>query len=295
MRRADIAMYVAKRSRAGAALFEPDLEQPTVSRVSLLGEVRSAIEGGHLDLHFQPQVQMPAGQLARAEALVRWRHPQRGLILPGEFIPLVEQSGLMNQLTARVLRDALAYYQQWRAVGLRIPLTVNLSARNLNDPRLADTLAALLREYNVTPMDLTLDISEASLLSEATRALDLLHHVRSLGVRVAVDDFGGNVPALPLLRRLPVDEVKLDHSVVRSMDLAGSTLQDAIAVGHAMGLVVSAEGVEEPRTWRRLSELNCDMAQGYLVSYPLPAANLVEWVRGRQRGWGNELIAYPRK
>jgi diguanylate cyclase (GGDEF)-like protein len=285
LRRADVAMYVAKRSGSGFACYSPEQDENSPDRLLLLGELRQAITDNELVLYFQPKVSLKTGRLVDVEALVRWRHPRRGFLSPDVFIPLAEQTGLIKQLTEWVLEAAMRQARVWRQRGLTIPVAVNVSVQNLHDPALAHTIATLLQRYRMRPSDLIVEITETSVLRDPARATEVLKRLRTLGVLVAIDDFGTGQSALGYLKQLPADELKIDCSFIR--DLAHShydaaIVRAAIELGHNLGLSVVAEGVEDADTWDRLAALGCDVAQGYYMSRPLPAAELDEWLQTSQ-------------
>jgi diguanylate cyclase (GGDEF)-like protein/PAS domain S-box-containing protein len=284
LQRADVAMYVAKRSGTGHAVYTPDQDQHSPNRLSLAGELRHAIEQDQLVLHYQPKLDLASRQVVGVEALVRWQHPGQGLVLPDQFIPLAEQSGLIHPLAEWVLGEAARQYHHWRLAGFDLPVAVNLSMRNLHDPRLSHTIANLLATWNLTAAALNLEITESSLMADPHRALEVLGRLRELGLSIAIDDFGTGYSSLAYLKRLPVAELKLDRSFVREMasdprDLA--IVRSTVDLAHNLGLRVVAEGVEDSASQELLAELACDQAQGYFISRPLPAAALTDWLRRR--------------
>jgi EAL domain-containing protein (putative c-di-GMP-specific phosphodiesterase class I) len=254
----------------------------------LLGELRQAITANQLVLHFQPKVSLETGRIVHAEALVRWQHPQHGLLAPDRFIPLAEQTGLIAPLTDWVLDAALRQARVWRERGRAIPVAVNVSVQNLDDPRLAASVAELLDRYGVPPRDLIVEITETSVLVDPARATEVLGRLRTLGVRVAIDDFGAGQSALGYLKQLPADELKIDRSFIRDLqhnDRDAAIVRAAIELGHSLGLSVVAEGVEDEVTWDQLASLGCDVAQGYFMARPLTADDLETWLRTSR--WGH--------
>ncbi|GAC1317910.1 MAG: hypothetical protein NVSMB2_12190 [Chloroflexota bacterium] len=281
LRQADVAMYESKRKRSGYECYTPELDGNTSERVSLLGELRPAIADGQLVLHFQPKIGMQERRIVHAEALVRWQHPVRGLVPPDIFIPLAEQSGLVHPLTEWVLDAALAQYRVWRNGGRIIPLAVNVSAQNLHEPTFEESITTLLRKHDIPAGDLTLEITETSVLQDPEHATQVLGRLQTLGIRIAIDDFGAGHSALAYLKQLPVDELKIDRSFVR--DLAhsprdGAIVGAAIELGHRLGFSVVAEGVEDKATWDQLRLLGCDIAQGYYMARPLAPHALEAWI-----------------
>jgi diguanylate cyclase (GGDEF)-like protein/PAS domain S-box-containing protein len=282
LRRADVAMYVAKRAGGGYAVFSAEQDRHSPDRLALVGELRQAIEQNELTLHYQPKVSVGNGMVTGVEALVRWQHPERGLIPPDRFIPLAEQTGLIQPLTRWVLGAALRQCHMLRQAGLEIPVSVNLSMRNLHDPDLPAAIAELLARWGVPPAGLRVEVTESAVMADPGRALDVLGKLRALGLEIAIDDFGTGYSSLGYLKRLPVTQLKIDRSFVQHMATDGSDLaivQATIAMGHNLGLTVVAEGVEDKFAWELLNRLGCDAAQGYYVSRPLPAQELLDWLR----------------
>ncbi len=282
LRRADMAMDAAKRGRLGQALYEPAQDQHSPERLALSGALRDAIEQGALVLHYQPQVDLASGHVCGVEALVRWPHPERGLIPPDAFIPLAEQTGLIAPLTEWVLAEAIRQAREWQRAGLLLGASVNLSMWNLHDPALPDRVAALLHAHGLAPAWLRLELTESALMADTDRTMDVLARLAALGVHLAVDDFGSGYSSLSYLKRLPVDELKIDKGFVREMatdETDRAIVASTVGMGHALGLRVVAEGIEDQATWELLAGMGCDMAQGYYVARPLPPDALVRWLR----------------
>jgi diguanylate cyclase (GGDEF)-like protein len=283
LRRADVAMYVAKRdgSNPGYALYTADQDQHSPMRLALVAELRRAIEQDELSLYFQPKVRVASGKVTCAEALVRWQHPQHGLLSPDLFVPIAEQTGLIRPLSRWVLNAALRQVNRWRRDGLDLAVAVNLSMRNLHDPEIVDMIRKLLARWGVPAACLTIEITESSLMADAARALEVLEHLQAMGVAVSIDDFGTGYSSLAYLKRLPVNELKIDKSFVAHMasddnDLA--IVRSTVGLAHDLGLSVVAEGVEDQDTWDLLVDVGCDVAQGYFISRPLPPLVLGEWL-----------------
>jgi diguanylate cyclase (GGDEF)-like protein/PAS domain S-box-containing protein len=287
-RRADVAMYTAKRSGGGSAVYSPEHDQSSVRRLSLLGELRRAIADDELVLHFQPSIDLRTGDICGAEALVRWEHPTHGLTPPTEFIELAEVSGLIQPLTRWVLERAVRQICSWRDEGVHLPVAVNLSVRNLYDLELAPWLNSLLLDHGVEASMLTLEITESELMDDPLYAMEVLGKLKALGLSTSIDDFGTGYSSLAYLKNLPIDELKIDRSFVGSMVTDESDLtivRSTIDLSHNLGLDVVAEGVEDGATLARLAELGCDRAQGYYLSRPVPADQLTAWLddlAGRQ-------------
>jgi diguanylate cyclase (GGDEF)-like protein/PAS domain S-box-containing protein len=295
LRRADIAMYAAKRARAGGhTVYSPDLDRDSSERLSLVAELRRAIAMDELTLHYQPQVECFSGQLVGVEALVRWWHPERGLMGPDKFVALAEQSGLVHDLTRWVLATALGQGHTLRRWLHELTLSVNLSGQDLLDAELPDFVNQQLVRWQFPPSQLTLEITESALLADNTRARVVLGRLRQMGVRVALDDFGTGYSSLSYLKDWPVDELKVDRSFVKNMieDARDRSIVRAIVdLAHSLGLQVVAEGVETSAVLALLDELACDRAQGYLLSKPLPAAEFKRWLRSRGHGDALDLLA----
>jgi diguanylate cyclase (GGDEF)-like protein len=277
MQRADVAMYQAKETRTGIESYAADKDRNSTARLGMLGELRYALENDQLELHYQPKARLDTGEVVGVEALVRWRHPDRGMIQPDEFVPLAEQSGLMRLLTQWVVNAALAQAADWRERGLRVHIAVNISVRDLHDVAFVEYLRTRLSWYGVPARCLQLEITEGVLMSDPTRAAATLRGLAALGLELSLDDFGTGYSSLVHLKRLPVREIKIDRSFVQRMDVNeedAAIVRSIIDLGGALGLRVVAEGVETVDAWNRLAELGCDLAQGYYLGRPVPAAEL---------------------
>jgi EAL domain-containing protein (putative c-di-GMP-specific phosphodiesterase class I) len=277
LRHADVAMYEAKRGRTGFAVYASEGDHHSRDRLALAGEMRAALAEDQLVLHYQPLADLASGELRGVEALVRWRHPERGLLAPGAFLPAIEHTDLMRELSHRVLSMAMVQAAAWRDAGLTWRVSVNLSATDLLDRQLVDDVAALLRRHSVPPGQITLEVTESVLMTDPQRAMVVLGELRTLGVRLALDDFGTGWSSLTHLQRLPVDEIKIDRSFVAAMAAearAAAIVSSTVDLAHAVGLRVVAEGIEDEATWSRLRAVGCDAAQGYYLSRPLPAGEL---------------------
>ncbi|HLZ28364.1 MAG TPA: EAL domain-containing protein, partial [Chloroflexota bacterium] len=288
LREADVAMSMAKQGEASIVVYTAEQDHYSAERLALGGELRRAIDRDELLLHFQPKLDLRTGNLAGVEALVRWQHPQRGFLPPDQFIPLAEQTGLIYVLTRWVLEAALRQHQAWSAMGLDIPVAVNLSRRTLHDPQLPEMVAELLTRWGAAPSGLVLEITESSLMADPVRANDNLAQLRALGVRMSIDDFGTGYSSLASLQNLSVDELKIDRSFVQAMSTDASAraiVRAIIDLADALKLSVVAEGVEDRATWDVLAGLGCDMAQGYFLSRPVEAAELETWVAQVGPAW----------
>lgn len=281
LRCADTAMHLAKADRSGWAMCAPERDHYTPDRLALVADLRQAINHDELVLHYQPQVDIRTGGFVAVEALIRWPHPDRGLLAPETFIPLAEQTQLIRPLTHWAIGAALRQSVAWQAAGMAVPVAVNLSAHDVKDPCLPQILAELLSANRAAPELLRLEITESSLLTDPERARGILAALRALGVCIAIDDFGTGYSSLSYLQQLPIDELKIDKSFVRRMATdagARSIVRAVIDLADDLGLGVIAEGVEDQSTWEVLAALGCNMAQGYYFSPPLPAEDLAGWL-----------------
>lgn len=285
LQRADVAMYAAKRNRAGFLVYSPRYDEYSPQRLTLMGELRHAIENEGLVLHFQPKVDLKSGRIAETEALVRWAHPKHGLMLPDEFIPLAERTGLIKPLTLWVLNKALKQCGVWEREGLQLGVAVNLSAQALFDLELPDIVTGALAAHDVSPKRLILEITESMLMVDKERALQILERLSGMGVRIAIDDFGTGYSSLSYLSKMPVDEIKIDKSFVLDMHENKSNaviVHATIELGHNLGLSVIGEGVESAESMARLHALGCDAAQGYYMTKPLDAGDLSAWFESQR-------------
>jgi diguanylate cyclase (GGDEF)-like protein/PAS domain S-box-containing protein len=283
LQRADIAMYAAKASLgSGYTVYAPEHHQPSVNRLALFADLRKAIESDELVLDFQPEMNLRTGRVTAVEALVRWRHPERGMIQPAMFISFAEQTGLIKPLTEWVITESLRESALWRSRGLDVPVAVNLSTRSLLDPSFPLWVAGALANAGAKPSALRFEITESVLLAEPERSLRTLSELRRIGVRFALDDFGTGYSSLSYLNKLPLQEVKIDRSFVQdvcSVDGSSSTIvQATVDLGHRLGFEVVAEGVETQCEWDRLVELGCDIAQGFHVARPMDGAQMAAWL-----------------
>ncbi|HVP03274.1 MAG TPA: GGDEF domain-containing phosphodiesterase, partial [Solirubrobacteraceae bacterium] len=284
LQRADVAMYEAKRSRAHIETYDPARDPYSPERLALASELRRAIERDQLVLHFQPKVAIDSGRVIGVEALVRWEHPARGTVPPAEFVPLAERTGVIGALTRWVLDAALTQCRAWMDDGIDLPVAVNLSGADVLDAGLPDAIAAALDRAGVPGDRLECEISEHTVLADPQRAVESLGRLRAMGVRLSLDDFGQGQSSLSYLGRLPLDEIKIDRAFVMGMcaDASDAAIVRAtIDLGRGLGLQVVAEGVEDDAALQGLARLRCDVAQGYGLSRPLPAAELERWLADR--------------
>ncbi len=294
LQQADVAMYVAKEQNLGVCAYRPDLDGHSPTKVGLLGDLRRAIEHQELVLHYQPKVSVSTGEVVGAEALVRWQHPDRGLIFPGAFIPQAEHSGLLGPLTRYVLDAALAQARVWIDADRPLMVAVNLSARSLLDETLPALVAELLTTHRVAADLLELEVTESAIMTEPARARRLLTALADLGVHLSLDDFGAGYTSLGQLKTLPITELKIDKSFVLTMTSDPSNrliVSSVVNLGHNLGLTIVAEGVETEQALRYLAGYGCDVAQGYHLSRPIPADAFNAWYTQRAPPPGEPVAA----
>ncbi len=278
--RAEVAMYAAKRRTAGAQVYDASLDSASAQNLSLLTELRQAVEQGQLRLFLQPKVDVASGALCGAEALVRWQHPTRGLVPPMEFIPFAEQTGFIRQLTLWMFAEVARRQSALTAMGVA-RVAINLSTRDLLDTELPDKLDALLSRHRATASRLCLEITESAIMDDPERAEATLHRLAERGFKLSIDDFGTGYSSLAYLKRLPVHELKIDKSFVMAMERDASDakiVRSTVDLAHALGLSVVAEGVENASILKQLQTLGCDDAQGYHFAKPLAFDAFGAWV-----------------
>jgi EAL domain-containing protein (putative c-di-GMP-specific phosphodiesterase class I) len=286
MRSAELALDRARSEKRMLAVYEPALKPAPRDQLSLLGELRRAVENDELRLFFQPKVELSTQRVAGAEVLLRWQHPTRGLLGPAEFIPFAEQTGFIRRLTRWTLEHAVALGAQWHRDGKSLKLAVNISADDIADARFDSRVAASLSRHQLPPALLTLELTESGYIEDPTAAMGMLDAIGALGVSLSIDDFGTGYSSLSQLTRMPVHEVKIDRSFIQELESQAeiaTVVRAAIEMGHGLGLKVVAEGIETESVAARLRELGCDIAQGYLYAKPMPAEALAKWLEGRER------------
>jgi diguanylate cyclase (GGDEF)-like protein len=282
LRRLNTALYDARLGGEPVMVYQAGREEGHRRQLAILGDLRRGIEGGELELHYQPKVHILTQKVQSLEALVRWNHPRHGRIPPGEFVPLAERAGSIILLTSWVLKTAHEQMRAWNAQGIDLDVSINLSAADLSDPELPELVRGRLRGAGVHANRLVLEITESAVMRETTRAVRMMEELRHDGVRFSIDDFGTGYSSLAQLKRLPVDEIKIDKSFV--LDLNRHTddaviVRSTIELGHSLGVKVVAEGVETAESWELLRQMGCDMAQGFFISAPLPGREIAHWVR----------------
>ena len=293
MRSAELALDRARSEKRVLAIYERALKPAPRDQLSLLGELRHAVENDELRLYFQPKIELATLRVAGAEVLLRWQHPTRGLLGPAEFISFAEQTGFIRRLTRWTLDHAVALGSEWHRSGKALKLAVNISADDIGDARFDSRVAASLSRHQLPPALLTLELTESGFIEDPARALVMLDAIAALGVSLSIDDFGTGYSSLSQLSRMPVHEMKIDRSFIQELESHpefATVVRAAIEMGHGLGLKVVAEGIETEVAAARLRELGCDVAQGYLYAKPMPAEALMKWLEGRERV---PVIAFP--
>jgi len=289
VRRADVAMYTAKEDRTGRALYSTSRDHYSAERLALAGRLRRGIADGELVLHYQPQVDLATGNVVGVEALLRWDHPDRGLVAPDEFVPVAERTELIRPLTAFVFTAAIAQAAEWRSAGFDLTVSVNLSPRNLGEDDLVESIARLLDEYELPPGSLVVELTETTVMSSPGRAAEVMRRLRAIGVKISIDDFGTGHSSLAYLTTLPNDELKVDKSFIQAMSTdpnAETVVRAIVDLARSLHLDVVAEGVETNEDAAVLRSIGCATGQGYLFSRPLPGGVMTAWLveRGETLG-----------
>lgn len=295
MQRADVAMYLAKESHTGSETYVDERDRNSAVQIALLGELRRAMDNHELVLHYQPKINLATGEVAGTEGLLRWMHPKRGVIAPDDFILPAERTSLIGALTLYTLERALEQWHEWAAKGYKLPIAVNLSRRNLLDLDFVDEVRSMLERLDVEPEFLEFEITESSIIADPQRASEVCHGLNALGVRLSLDDYGAGYSSLSHLRRLPVQEIKIDKSFILRMMLDENDeviVRSTIDLARNLGLDVVAEGVETNDVWDRLAELGCDLAQGFLISRPIPGDEFLVWLK-RYEVRDTDPVAHP--
>ncbi len=288
IQRADVAMYLAKASHSRYEIYAAHRDQHSPGRLALLADLRRALDDDEILLHYQPKIDLKTGTVTTVESLVRWNHPARGMIQPADFLPLAEHTGLIEPLTMYVLDRAMKQCAEWLEAGLELTVAVNLSPRNLLDLNFPDFISRLMHKWGLPPSCLQLEITESSLLSDPIRVRGVLERLSEMSVDISIDDFGTGSSSLAHLRDLPVRELKIDRSFVMNMEADESDaviVRSTIDLGRNLGLQVVAEGVEDESTWRVVTELGCDMAQGFFRSRPMPPDQIPHFLDVLRPAW----------
>ena len=303
LRHADLAMYGAKRNRLGHALYDPASEASRQGHLSLLSELRRAVEQDELTLRFQPKIDLASGGMASVEVLIRWNHRLRGVLAPADFIPFAEHTGYIRELTRWIIQAAARQAGAWRAQGLTVGLAINVSARDLLNPELPRIVGEALARHGVSPQSICLEVTETALMEDPERVHDTVRRLLALGLRLSIDDYGTGFSSLAYIKRLSVSELKIDRTFIKDLitdddDLA--IVLSTIELGHNLGLDVVAEGIEDAATAQRLRELGCTLGQGYFFAAPMDASGFLRWAMARaarRRTWreSSRRRATPRR
>ncbi len=281
---ADLALFRAKESGVTVGTFVRGDDEVHRHRLAVLGDLRRAIAADELELHYQPKVALPSGTPVGCEALLRWRHPQKGFVPPADFIPHAERTGLIRAVTGWVLGSAFRQLRSWEAAGLSLDVSINVSPADLADPGFADAVTVLLAQTGADATRIVLEVTESAAMKDLPASLRVMEQLRVLGIRFSIDDFGTGYSSLAHLKRLPVNEIKIDRSFVQELEARRADdviVRSTINLGHALNLKVVAEGVEVPYSWDLLERLGCDLVQGYFVAKPMPAAEFTTWAATR--------------
>jgi len=284
LRRADVAMYVAKETQTGARVYTAELDDHTTDRLALIGEMRHALDHDELVVHYQPKVSVSTGAVLGAEALVRWQHPRLGLLAPGQFIPRLETTAVIDRLTIEVLAKALRQCREWLVRGWSIPVAVNVSSRCFLDSTFPRTVIDLLTRFGLSADMLILEITETTVITDPPTARLMMNQLHEHGVRLSVDDFGTGYATLAYLRDLPLSEIKIDRQFITDLahsDSDAALVRSVVELGHSLGLTVVAEGIEDQAALDRLRTLDCDLAQGYAIGRPMDPGAIDAWLTRR--------------
>jgi diguanylate cyclase (GGDEF)-like protein len=287
IQRADVAMYQAKVSGAGWQRYDAEHDPNRPDNLRLLQELREGIDAGELVLHFQPKASVPDRTITGVEVLVRWNHPSRGLLMPGDFIELAERSDVVRSMTLEVFRQAARQCAMWRGLGTHLPVAVNLSPRMLLDVALPTDIAQALEDAGLPPELLEVEVTESCLIADPDRSAEVLGRLKETGIRISIDDFGTGYSSLALLKRLPVDAIKIDKSFVGALSTNANDrviVESTVKLAQGLGLEVIAEGVEDEQTWDLLDEYGCGQVQGFYFCRPLPALGLMSWMKTHEPG-----------
>ena len=281
LRLADTAMYNAKQGQTGYSFHREQVEARSPDQLAIVVEMRSALERNEFELYYQPKIHLRSGLMTRAEVLLRWMHPKRGMVVPAVFIPIAERTGIIHAMTDWLFERAMAQARAWQDAGAPVHLAVNISAKSLLDQSLPTKVQALLDRWQVDPRFLKIEITESSIMADPAHALAIMSMLQSMGVRLSIDDFGTGFSSLTHLRQLPIDEIKIDKSFVggmRTSEADAAIVRAVIDLAHHLGKQVCAEGVEDEATLVMLRESGCDLAQGYWISRPVSAPDLMQWL-----------------
>lgn len=281
MQRANVALYAAKQDSKKYTIYSSELDKHSPHRLTMMGELRQAIEGDELVLYYQPKVNLHTQKVIGVEALVRWEHPEHGFMAPDEFIPMAERTGLIKPLSIWVLNQALGQAEKWHRQNLKLSVAINLSPVTFLDTELPNLIIGMLSLYNIPPQYIILEITESSMIKDPTLALEIMKRLTDCGLKISIDDFGTGYSSLAYLRNLPANEVKIDKSFVTDMltkERDAVIVQSIIDLGHNLSLNVVAEGVEDKATAVQLKKIGCDVLQGYYISKPKSNDDFLSWL-----------------
>jgi predicted signal transduction protein with EAL and GGDEF domain len=291
LRRADAAMASAKETNIGYAFHNQEHESRTPEQLALVVEMRRAMERNEFQLWYQPKVHLGTGLMTRAEVLIRWQHPKRGLLTPVSFIPIAERTGLIKSMTDWILDHTLQQLREWHDAGAPVHVAINVSAKSLHEQTLPAKVQKALDKWQIDPRFLKIEITESSIMADPAHALAITSMLQSMGVRLSLDDFGTGYSSLTNLRELPIDELKIDKSFVSGMTASEADMaivRTMVDLAHGLGKQVCAEGVEDEETWHKLGAMGCDLAQGYWMCKPLPAPAFLQWLV--DTSWGMSIV-----
>jgi EAL domain-containing protein (putative c-di-GMP-specific phosphodiesterase class I) len=284
LRNAEIALDAGRAQHRNWLIYQPEMETSQRADLDLLSELKRAVEQGELRMYLQPKVRLSDGSVGSAEALVRWEHPRRGMIPPGNFVPFAEKTGRITLITRWVLEEAMRLAARYRAEGRPLQISVNLSTFDLGETGFATRTAILAHEVGVDPADIRFEITESGAMQDPVSALGVMNALRASGFSLSIDDFGTGYSSLAYLQKMPVAELKIDRALVRDVrpDSDGAALlESTIAMGHRLGLSVVAEGAEDAEEWALLCAIGCDYAQGWYAARPMPVAEFEHWCATR--------------
>ena len=282
VQKAGVALFMAGNSHEGYAVYTPSFDDHSPRRLTLMSELRQAIEREQLEVYYQPKIYFKTGQLYGAEALVRWNHPRHGFISPDEFIPMAERTRMIKHLTLWALKKTFKQCAQWREQGLDLTVSVNLSARDLHDPELPDIVAGLAASTGISPSWMMMEITESSIMTDPERSLEIIQRLHDMGYKLSIDDFGTGYSSLAYLKKMPLTELKIDKSFVCDVlqsENDAVIVKATINLAHNLGLQVTAEGVESQQVMDLLDSYNCDVAQGYFLCMPIALEGFNEWLQ----------------
>lgn len=289
LQRAEAALALAQERDQDVTAFSPEIVSKTEENLVILGELKNALNNGQISLHYQPKIDLSNGNICSVEALMRWEHPERGMIPPGLFIPRAEQSTLIQLVTEFALEQALSQIKHWKKQGIEIPIAVNISTRNLLHPHFTDLVLSLLEKYQLSGECLELEVTEGSLMVDMEKTIDELVRLAGAKMTISIDDFGTGYSSLQYLHRLPASLIKIDQSFVRRLPNdkgAAHIIDAAVTLAKKMGIETIAEGVESREVYDYLRHIGCNMVQGYYISKPLPVREFTDWYLQRHGVYG---------